>query len=65
MQRYIKAGLLQAVDDVYYLERACEVIVKARSMGAEINMISEKACTSFMDDFVENGMVSSFNRKNI
>ena len=43
---------------MYYLERACEIIVKARSMGAEMNMISDKACRSFMDDFLENGMVS-------
>ncbi len=31
--------------------------MKARSIGAELQMISEKACRSFMDDFVENGMV--------
>lgn len=50
--------MLQAVDDVYYLERACEVVVKARSMDAEINIVSDKAAKAFMDDFVANGMVS-------
>ena len=42
---------------MYYLERACEVIVKAKSMDTEINLVSDQAAQSFMDDFVENGMV--------
>ena len=47
---------MQAVDDLYYLERACEVVVKAKSMGDELNVISYEAAQAFMDDFVENGM---------
>jgi len=47
----------QAVDDLYYLERACEVVVKAKSMGEELNVIGDKAAQAFMDDFQECGMV--------
>ena len=48
---------VQGVDDLYYLEKACEILVKARSMGSELNIISDRASKAFMDDFVANGMV--------
>lgn len=33
---------LQAFDNLYYLERAAEVIVKARSMNLELEVISDE-----------------------
>jgi hypothetical protein len=54
----LQGKFLQAVDDLYYLERACEVVVKAKSMGEPLNVISDKAAKAFMDDFRECGMVS-------
>jgi|ERR1712130_87685 len=52
-------NVARAVDDLYYLERACEVVVKAKSMGEELNVITDQAAQAFMDDFRECGMVYS------
>lgn len=42
---------LQAFDNLYYLERAAEVIVKARSMHEELEVISDEVRYSEILDY--------------
>ncbi|KAK9803413.1 hypothetical protein WJX72_009270 [[Myrmecia] bisecta] len=43
--------IAEAIDDLYYLERAAEVVVKALSTGQELQMVSDKAAQSLKADF--------------
>ena len=41
------ASIAEAFDDLYYLERAAEVVVKAMSTGRPLKMIDTKTCEEF------------------
>ena len=38
---------MQAFDDMYYFERAAEVVVKTRSMNLPVKYIPEETCRKF------------------
>merc|ERR1711990_1021375 len=45
----------EAFDDIYYLERAAEVVVKALSCGRELSYISEEVCLEFQKQMEAEG----------
>lgn len=48
-------SVASAFDDLYYLERACEVQVKALSMNKPVKMIDDKTAKIFKEDLVKGG----------
>ena len=47
----LPAGVRQAWDDLYYLERAAEVLVRARSMGLPLQPVPEDTCRAYKAGF--------------
>ncbi|KAK9826699.1 hypothetical protein WJX74_010736 [Apatococcus lobatus] len=45
------SSIAEALDNLYYLERAAEVVVKARSMQMELDVISNKVAEGFKRKF--------------
>jgi len=43
-------SVADAFDDIYYLERAAEVVVKAMSTGRPLRAIPKEVCESYADD---------------
>lgn len=49
------ASVAEAFDDIYYLERACQVQILAQSTGKELSIVSDETALGFKEDCAKDG----------
>ena len=50
-----RASVAEAFDDLYYLERACQVQILAQSTGKELSIVSDETALGFKEDCAKDG----------